>query len=106
MANWFPALKVGVAASATATVAPGRNVYALLVIPSGGSLAFTVTTNSGSGGWYWQWDPLYDYWDTPEHYFGEGQFLSLSSGTWAFGLDSNVYAGSETLTIDPSAITP
>jgi hypothetical protein len=106
MTDWFPALKVGVKASATATVTAGQNVYALLVIPSGGSLAFTITTNSGNGGWYWQWDPLYTYWDTPEHYFGEGQFFTLTSGTWAFGLDSNVYAGSETLTITPSAITP
>jgi len=105
MSDWFPALKVGVATTATATVAAGQNVYALLVIPAGGSIAFTITTNSGNGGWYWQWDPVANTWQTPVQYFSEGRFFARSSGTWAFGLDSNTYAGSETLTIKPTAIT-
>lgn len=106
MADWFPALKVGVAASATATVAAGQNVYALFVVPPGGSVTFKIASSSGSGGWYWKWDPQYNYWDTPEHYFYEGQFFTLNAGTtWAYGLDYNTYAGSETLTITPTAIT-
>lgn len=105
MSDWLPALKVGVATTATATVAAGQNVYALLVIPAGGSIAFTITTNSGNGGWYWQWDSVANTWQTPVQYFSEGQFFARSSGTWAFGLDSNTYAGSETLTIKPTAIT-
>lgn len=105
MSDWFAALKAGVAASATATVAAGQNVYALLVIPVGGSIAFTITTGSGNGGWYWQWDPVANTWQTPVLYFSEGQFFARNSGTWAFGLDSNTYAGSETLTIKPTAIT-
>lgn len=105
MVDWFPKLKVGVVSSATATVTVGQNVYALLVVPPGGSLTFTITTSSGSGGWYWKWDPQYNYWDTPEHYFYEGQSVSLNGGTiWAYGLDYNTYAGSETLTIKPTAI--
>jgi len=103
MSNWFPGLKVGVTASATANVAAGQNVYALLVIPAGGSVAFTIS--SGSGGWYWQWDAVANTWQTPVQYFSDGQFFARNSGTWAFGLDSNTYAGSETLTIKPSAVT-
>lgn len=105
MSDWFPALKVGVAASATATVTAGQNVYALLVIPAGGSIAFTVTTSGGNGGWYWQWDSESNIWHTPVQYFSEGQFFARSSGTWALGFDSNEYAGSQTLTITPTAIT-
>ncbi len=52
----------------------GQNVYALLVIPAGGSLMFTITSSSGNGGWYWEWDPQYNDWDTPVHYFYEGQW--------------------------------
>jgi len=105
MSDWFPTLKVAVKASATATVAAGQNVYALFVIPSGGSLTFEVTSSSSSGGWYWQWNPVNSYWNTPEQYFFNGQFLTLNAGTtWAFGLDYNTYAGSETLTITPTAI--
>jgi hypothetical protein len=106
MTNWFPALKVGVKASATADVTAGQNVYALFVIPPGGSLTFEVTSSSSSGGWYWQWNPANNYWNTPELYFFDGQFLTLNGGTtWAFGLAYNTYAGSETLMITPTAIT-
>ena len=106
MADWFPALKVGVPASATATVAAGQNVYALLVLPASGSIAFTITTSgNGGGGWYYQWNQQLNYWETPELYFYQGQYFALSGPTtWAFGLDSNTYAGSETLTITPTAI--
>jgi hypothetical protein len=103
MSDWFAALKAGVPASATATVEPGQNVYALLVIPAGGSIAFKVTT--GSGGWYWQWNAVSSAWQTPAQYFSDGDSFARTSGTWAFGLDSNTYAGSETLTITPTAIT-
>ena len=95
MSDWFPALKLGVPASVTATVTAGQNVYALFVVPPGGSLTFKVTTSSTSGGWYWQWNSVNNYWVTPELYFYEGQFVTLNAGTtWAFGLDYNTYAGS------------
>jgi len=105
MADWFPALKVGVPASVTATVAPGQNVYALFVVPAGGSITFKITTNSGFGGAFWQWDPATNYWHTPAQDFYEGQYASLNGGTtWVFGLAYSTYAGPETLTITPTAI--
>lgn len=103
MSDWFSALKAGVPASATATVTPGQNVYALLVIPTGGSIAFKIST--GSGGWYWQWNAASNAWQTPAQYFSDGNSFARTSGTWAFGLDSNTFSGSETLTITPTAIT-
>ena len=106
MSNWFPALKAGVTSSATATVTAGQNVYALFVVPAGGSVTFKVSSSSAAGGWYWQWNSTNSYWTTPELYFYNGQFVTLNAGTtWAFGLAFNDYAGSETLTIATTAIT-
>ena len=105
MTDWFAELKVGVPATATATVTAGENVNALLVIPEGGSIIFKITTSSGVGGWDWQWDTVRTVWDTPVQYFYEGEVISRTAGTWAFGLDSNVFVGSETLTLTPLSIT-